>query len=128
MMKRIILLIGLAMVLVSCNTTAADRGPGGIDGATWRVYCRTLVKLQTALGQIAGGTATADETVGELDQIQDAIAGVARAAGVDNPTIEKQTQAVADGVGKLKVAIAEGGDISKASDPLGRAIQALPSC
>lgn len=126
-MKKLIALPLIALALGACGSTAGtgSSAPHGIDQAIWDDYCRHGAKLVDYLDGYVKGTQTADETVSKLNGSQDGIQGDADAtSGAQKATF----QAIADAVGRAKVAVSDGTfDTSSLSDIMDAA-SALPKC
>jgi hypothetical protein len=103
--------------------------PRGIDGSVWDQYCIQGSDLVNVLKGADNGTLTNDEVVSELSSVEKNISDDASAAGVGNDqskALGVQMQSVADAIGRVKVAVSNGG--SPDYNEIVTAVQALPSC
>lgn len=107
----------------SAPATSSPSHPAGIDSSVWDDYCVHGSSLISTLQDAEKGVNTTAETVSRLTGAQNGIAGDATAA---KEPLRSQMQAVADAIGRVKVAISNG-DTPDYSEVV-TAVQALPSC
>ncbi len=109
----------------STTTTKATSGgsPGGVDSAIWDDYCRHGASLVSYLKADQNGTLTQSEFVSKLAGSENGIAGDAQAT---SDAMGAKFQALADAVGRVKVA-ASNGQTPDLSEILAAA-DALPTC
>ena len=114
--------------LAGCGGGSASSGPEGIQQAVWDQYCVHGSQMAAALAAAQNGTLTPSEIVQKLAGIQPDLGSDALAAGTDSKDMESKIQAVADALGRAKVAIDSGTAVGDAAQEIAPASQALPSC
>lgn len=132
-MRNALLLCVVTALAAACSSgsstpgrPAATPGPKTLDQSIWDSYCRDASVVVDTLQGIQKGTVTRSEAVSVFAKQEAAIHNDSLAASDGFPKVSAKFQAVADAIGRMKVAI-DGGD---QADPtaLNTAASALPNC
>lgn len=111
-MKRtvvaLVIVVALCTALVGCSSKSlngSSSAPSGVDQATWDDYCSHGAALLGYLTQASKGTLTAGELADKLKGSENGIAGDASAT---TGAFSTKFQALADAIGRVKVALLDG--------------------
>jgi hypothetical protein len=99
-----------------------------MDKSSWDAYCVHGSDLVDTLQAAHNGTLTSTELVSKLASAESDIEGDASAASVDSKDMAAKLQAVADAVGRMKVAIDSGSSGDAGTSDVATAAAALPNC
>jgi hypothetical protein len=98
------------------------RLPSGLPAS----YCDGIAKLRVTFQAASAGTLTPDELATQLADEENEIHGAALMLREDKS--RAFTLALADAVGRFKVAVAAGGNLDIATQGLSNMLQVAPSC
>jgi hypothetical protein len=126
MKRNFCLIVVVGLLAAACGS--GSTGPEGMDKSSWDAYCRHGVDLLDALTAARNGTLTNTELVSKLASTESDIEGDSSAAGVDSKDMATKIQAVADAIGRMKVAIDAGSSGETESSDVATAVGDLPNC
>ena len=111
MRRTIILAIACAAVAAGCGSSttsgsSSSTKPAGVDASIWNDYCSHGAALVGYISQESKGTITQDEFQSKLNGSQNGIQGDADAT--TDAAMHAKFQAMADAIGRAKVAISTG--------------------
>ena len=123
-------LLAVLIVLAGCGSTdtssTSTPKPSGVDQAVWDSYCVNAGHIVGTLQAIEKGTLTNAEAADRLGSNESDLDSDASAVGSQNADAGTKVQAVADAVGRMKVAVSSGQPADAAE--VAAASAALPSC
>lgn len=124
-MKRAAILAAILIVTAgACSSSPEDN-----EATSKRIYCERLATFNERIDAIAKGTVTTEEAVDSLAKSQQGISEASDAAlAAETPDISQALQSLSDNIGRLKVAIAEGGDVAPAQDAIITDLNNIPDC
>ena len=125
-MRRILFIVLLCGALAACaskSSNGSSSAPAGVDQSIWDDYCSHGAALASYLQQAQNGTLTNAEFTSKLEGSENGIAGDATAT---KPPISDELQALADSIGRAKVAVSTGD--TPDYQAILTAASALPAC
>lgn len=126
MKRSLFLVVAVGLSVTACGTGAT--GPDGMSRSSWDAYCRHGLELVDTLQAEKNGTLTNRELVSRLSSHESDIEDDAAAASAASTNLGAQLQAVADAVGRAKVAAAAGSLTKAKGADILIAAKDLPDC
>ena len=126
LMKKLCLVVFAGLLVAACGSSAS--GPEGMDKSRWDAYCRHGRVLLHTFEGARNGTLTKTEFDSKLARTKSDIEGDSSAASVDSKDMATKIQAVADAIGRAKVAIDSGSSFDAGESDVATVATALPNC